>query len=351
MRLIPILLALLISMHCSVAALASQPLAYIFRNGHEGYRMYRIPAVTVMPDGRILAFAEGRQSLFDNGKIDIVMKSSADSGRTWGPLRVVWSHPSGTCGNPAPVVDRKTGNVILVCTYNNTNVACLSSPDNGVTWSAPKDITSMVKPATWGWYATGPGHSIQMQSGRLVIPCNHTVSGTQGHVAHVLLSDDHGLSWRIGGSVSCAYSDESTVAEVRPGLLLMNMRNENRIKPYRRVAYSTDGGEHWQECKFDTALVEPVCQGSLCHIGRPPGALLFCNPAHPTRRRNLTLHVSYDQGNTWRRSVVLRSGPSAYSDLAELPGGNILCIYEAGRVSPYGGIAVCSISAAEVCQP
>ena len=32
---------------------------------------------------------------------------------------------------------------------------------------------------------------------------------------------------------------------------------------------------------------------------------------------------------------VLEAGPSAYADLAVLPDGGILCLYEAGRERPY----------------
>ncbi|MBS1619869.1 MAG: exo-alpha-sialidase [Bacteroidetes bacterium] len=347
------LLIILLS-HCALRA-GHGPLRYIFRNGQEGYRMYRIPAVAVMPDGRIVAFAEGRQSLFDHGKIDIVMKSSADSGRTWSPLRIVWSEPSGTCGNPAPVLDTRTGHLLLLCTYNNQKVICLSSADQGRTWSAPRDITPQVRPDTWAWYATGPGHSIQVEEGvyqgRLVIACNHTVRGSTEHISHVILSDDDGATWRAGGSVPCAGSDECTVAETPGGTLLLNMRNEQRTLPNRKVAYSRDGGGSWTGCTYDSTLIEPICEGTLCRLHGTSGVMLFCNPAHRTRRRRLTLRVSHDYGSTWSRSVLLHSGPSAYSDLAELPGGNILCIYEAGRLWPYGGIAILSIPAAEVSRP
>ena len=40
--------------------------------------------------------------------------------------------------------------------------------------------------------------------------------------------------------------------------------------------------------------------------------------------------LSYDEGKTWPISKLLHAGPAAYSCLAVMPGGDILCFYEAG---------------------
>jgi Neuraminidase (sialidase) len=55
-----------------------------FVAGVGGYTAYRIPALTVAPDGSLLAFAEGRRnSVGDSGEIDIVCRRSGDGGATW----------------------------------------------------------------------------------------------------------------------------------------------------------------------------------------------------------------------------------------------------------------------------
>jgi sialidase-1 len=51
-------------------------------------------------------------------------------------------------------------------------------------------------------------------------------------------------------------------------------------------------------------------------------------PGSARARQNLSLKVSYDEGETWPVNRVLEAGPSAYSDLAVLPDGTILCFYE-----------------------
>lgn len=77
-------------------------------SGRDGYAAYRIPAVVRTPRGTLLAFAEGRRDgPGDTGDIDLVVRRSADGGRTWGPCgggrRRERGHPRqpGTRGRPA----------------------------------------------------------------------------------------------------------------------------------------------------------------------------------------------------------------------------------------------------------
>lgn len=127
------------------------------------------------PAGTLLAFAEGRvHDCGDAGDIDIVVKRSTDGGRSWGPLQVVNEGAGDTHGNPAPVVDRETGRVVLAETYNTgrtdgrgCDVPCDRTPhlqysdDDGLSWSRPRDLSDEILPPNWNsWYATGPVHGI-----------------------------------------------------------------------------------------------------------------------------------------------------------------------------------------------
>ena len=112
------------------------------------------------------------------------------------------------------------------------------------------------------------------------------------------------------------------------------MRNHDRANKRRLVALSEDAGLTWKEQHHDQALIEPVCEGAL-EVSRraTAAAILFSNPASETKRENLTVRASFDNGRTWPVSRVLQSGPSAYSDLAILANGEIACLFEAGATN------------------
>src|SRR5262245_52171389 len=283
----------------------------VFVAGQGGYHTYRIPSVIVTQRGTVLAFCEGRKrERGDAGDIDLLLKRSSDRGKRWSSAQVIWDDAANTCGNPCPVVDRETGTIWLLMTQNlgedtetqiiertarGTRTCWVSnSTDDGVTWSKPMDITADVKRADWTWYATGPGIGIQTRSGRLVIPCDNKVAVTKERQSHVILSDDHGLTWQLGGVVG-PQCNESQVVELDDGTLMLNMRSyeaDNR----RLVATSTDGGESWSKPVADQTLIEPVCQASILRLASVRGtktSLLFSNPAS-MRREKLTVRLSRD---------------------------------------------------------
>ena len=340
MKISLLLLFIVLSPRLSAQATAINSL---FKNHREGYKMYRIPSVIKTGSGKLLAFCEGRKGLMDRGDIDLVMKSSEDNGNTWSSLKIIWDMGPNTCGNPSPVFDKVTGEVIVVASLNNDKVYVLRSKDEGGHWEQPRDITAAIKPGNWKWYATGPVHAIQLEQptfkNRIVMPCNHTTLDNGQHVSHVIYSDDHGMSWQLGGSVPNPKTDECTVAELSGGALILNMRNNDRGLPHRKISMSSDGGVTWTGAVFDSTLIEPVCQGSLLRYSFTPDVLLFSNPWHKQKRKNLTLSISPDNGKSWAKQVTVFVGKSAYSDLVALNNGDVLCLFETGKLWPYAGIS------------
>lgn len=99
-----------------VGSLSNEPL---FISGQGGYHTHRIPALAVTPKGTALAFCEGRRkSSSDSGDINLALKRSGDHGQSWSDQQVVWDDGGNTCGNPCPVVDRETGAIWLLMTWN-----------------------------------------------------------------------------------------------------------------------------------------------------------------------------------------------------------------------------------------
>jgi len=319
----------------------------VFVGGQDGYHTYRIPSLLLTPKGTLLAFAEGRKTgRADSGEIDLVLKRSIDNGRTWSALQIVASDSPNTIGNPCPVVDRSTGTIWLPMTHNlgvdregdilagkskgTRSVLISSSTDDGQTWTKPQDITSDVKPKDWTWYATGPGVGIQLKSGRLLIPCDHRVLGAPSYRSHVIYSDDHGKTWKLGGVVGDAVN-ECQAVELADGSVMINMRSYRANQHCRAISISKDGGATWSEISDDKTLIEPNCQASFIGFDgdeKHKPLLLFCNPASEKKRENLTLRISHDDGRSWPISKTIYEGSSAYSSLAILPEMTAGCLFE-----------------------
>ena len=357
------------------SASAERPAEPLFVRGDAGYHTYRIPAMAVTTKGTVLAFAEGRKnSGGDAGEIDLFVRRSTDNGRSWSAQQIIWSDGDNTCGNPAPVVDRDTGTIWLLSTWNrgddhekdiiaqtsrNTRrVFVLCSKDDGRTWSVPREITADAKLTQWTWYATGPGNGIQIEHGphrgRLVIPCDHIEADSKHYYSHIIYSDDHGETWKLGGSTPEHRVNECEVVELAAGRLMLNMRNYDSAKKCRQVVLSEDGGLTWKDQRLDPTLIEPRCQAALERYSWPGSTnrsvLLFSNPASESKRVNLTVRASFDEGQTWPVSRVLHGGPAAYSDLAVLGNGQIACLYEAGSTNAYETIVFRSFPLASL-QP
>lgn len=347
-----------------------------YRAGTDGYTSYRIPALLRAGDGTLLAFAEGRKdSGADYGDIDIVLSRSTDGGQTWGPQTVVTSHGSDTAGNPCPILDPASGDVVLLSCRNAAGategaimrgeetrlVYVQRSADDGATWTSPVEITAQVKPSWMRWYATGPGAGVALgkgeHAGRLVAPANHSRtpttgsgdSGTEAHYygCHGLLSDDGGHTWRIGYTSSkpngYVNENETALAELPDGTLYVNCRDQNGTAPGSRAdAWSADGGETLTApCRAQATLPGPVVQGSLLQV---PGApLVYAGPQHPTERAGMALRTSTDGGITWRLAHQVSGLPAAYSSMAMTDAATVGLLYETGDWSPYGVIAYAAV--------
>jgi Neuraminidase (sialidase) len=380
-------LALLTSTCLTAAAPADErPLeTQVFQSGKEGYHTFRIPAIVRSTNGTLLAFAEGRKYAGgDTGAIDLVLKRSFDNGVTWGPMQRVDNGGDNTIGNPTPLVDGRTGRILLLTTHNGGKVTeaqilagevkdrrvfIQASANDGATWSAASEITATAKRQAWRYYATGPVHGIQLargpHAGRLIAPCNHSTTNSSGLAvwgAHLLYSDDAGATWRIGAvdtpTNRVVNPNECAAVELTDGRVYAVARNEDSSAAAHRVfACSRDAGLTFEvPFALDVSLVSPVVQGSVLRysaVDQGDGAdrILFSAPGDPLLRAGMTIRSSFDESRTWSSGKVIYKGPSAYSDMVKLPGGWVGLLYESGVRTPYERITFAALSTAFLDTP
>ncbi|NXK26299.1 NEUR3 protein, partial [Arenaria interpres] len=345
---------------------------------------YRIPALLyVPPTSTFLAFAEKRSSARDEDAKYLVLRRGHRHGSSvqWGPVEDLSALvlPGRRTMNPCPLYDAATGTVFLFCIcvergkterwqiWRGCSAArlCLAtSPDGGRRWSPLRDVTEEAVGgdlSRWATFAVGPGHGVQLASGRLVVPAYaYYVHGclcgvvrlpcyTRPH-ALVFYSDDGGRSWRKGDLVAGHPTGECQVAEIAGRDAPLLYCNARALGGCRAVTFSADRGLRFQRSARCRALGEPPrgCQGSVVSFSTAPGEeaprwLLYSHPTDRRRRRDLGIYLNPSplDGEGWRRPWVLHPGPAGYSDLAVCPGGFFGCLFERGAANPCEEIAFC----------
>lgn len=336
------------------------------------YNLYHIPGIVVTAKGTVLAWCEARKraaGVSDWDDIRILLRRSTDEGVTWGapqsianvegpkaknPFALAMKNvdPSDvTYNNPVLIAD-KDGTVHMLFCLEYMRTFYQRSTDDGLSWGKPVEITAAFdafkKDYDWKVLATGPNHSIQLKNGRLVVPVwLSTGTGGNAHrpsVTATIYSDDQGKTWHAGDiAVPCTDDwinpNETVAIELKDGSVMLNVRSES--KAHRRlITISPDGATKWSTPKFDDALLEPICMAGIVRYNHDGQSLiLFSNPhnldkekgkAEPGKnrdRKNVSVKLSRDEGQTWPVNKLIEDGPSMYSDLAVTHSGTILCFY------------------------
>ena len=354
----------------------------LFKAGDDGYKLQHIPGIVVTAKGTALAWCEARMKGGDWDAINILLRRSTDDGVTWSAAQKVSEVPGPKTKNPITLhlknvnpKDVTYNNPVLIAGRDGTvhMLFCLEymrcfyrrSTDDGVTWSAPMEITAAFENfrAVYDWkvLATGPNHGIQLKSGRLIVPVwLSTGTGSGAHrpsVAATIFSDDGGKSWHASEiAVPCTDDwinpSETLAIELADGRVMLNARNESKANR-RLVTISKDGATAWSNPQFDQTLVEPICMAGLVRLSLAADGgknrILFCNPNNLSRadgteapgkrrdRKNMSVRLSYDEGQTWAVTKSVEPGWGAYSDIAVTPHGTILCFYGTGSKDGFAG--------------
>ncbi len=331
-----------------------------FYSGLNGYYSYRIPTL-IKSKRTVIAFAEGRKnSTSDFGDIDLVYRRSTNNGKTWEPIQILYDRDTLAVQNPVPIYVKSENKIVLL--FNITSQSehdilnkdynpdeqrkafVAHSLDDGLTWSAPKEITADVKLPNWRWHAMGPVHGITLKQepfkGRLLAPVAISLEkGNKAYCMALIYSNDKGENWHIG-AVDADLSDavqcnETTIVELTNGHIYVNTRDHlgGSLEKNRGETYSADGGLTFIEPIVEShKFPSPIVQSSLLRWDTKKegkkNMILFSTPSSLNKRENLVLMASYDESKTWEPLFKVHHGFSAYSDMVKLNKKSIGVIYE-----------------------
>lgn len=329
--------------------------------GDDGVAAFRIPGLVTTNKGTLLGVYDVRynSSVDLQEHIDIGLSRSIDGGKTWEKMRLPLAFgeygglpaAQNGVGDPSILVDTKTNTIWIVAAWthgmgnqrawwssqqgmdvNHTaQLVLVKSTDDGKTWSEPINITEQVKHPEWYFLLQGPGRGITMEDGTLVFPIQY-IGKDRIPNAGIMYSKDRGETWTIHNHAR-TNTTEAQVAEVVPGTLMLNMRDN---RGGSRAVYTTsDLGMTWKEHESSrTALPEPVCMASLISVKAADNILgkdilIFSNPNTTNARKNITIKISLDGGNTWAHQLLLDEGENwGYSCLTMVDKETIGILYE-----------------------
>ena len=331
--------------------------------GDDGVAAYRIPGLATSNKGTLLGVYDVRHNNSADLQeyVEIGLSRSTDGGQTWEKMRIPMSFgeheglpkAQNGVGDPAILVDRKTGTIWIIAAWTHgmgngrawwnsqpgmdmhhtAQLMLVKSDDDGKTWSEPINITEQVNDPSWYFLLQGPGRGISMDDGTLVFASQYIGSDRIPN-AGIIYSKDHGKTWHIS-SLARTNTTESQVAEIEPGVLMLNMR-DNRGGS-RAVSTTTDMGKTWKEhVSSRTSLQEPVCMASLISVKAKDNVLgkdilLFSNPNDTKNRHSITIKASLDGGVTWlpENQLLLDAGWGwGYSCLTMIDKETVGILYE-----------------------
>jgi len=360
------------------------------KHNQDNVHTYRIPGLATARDGSLLAIYDARRenSRDLQGDIDIGLSRSTDHGNTWLPMQVVidmgkWGGLPGKfngVSDPCILVDKNTGNIFIAGLWmhgilneegkwveglneeskewshqwrgkgsqpgfdvkQSAQFLVVKSEDNGKTWSTPVNLTKMCKQEDWWLLAPAPGQGITLRDGTLVFPTEGRDKTGKGF-SNITYSKDGGNTWKTSARALPASTTENMAVELSDGSIMLNMRsNKNRTDTSntngRAVAVTKDLGISWKEHPSSHGgLPEPTCMASTIRHdyvvnGRKKSVLVFSNPDSKTARDHLTIKLSFDEGQTWTKKILLDECKSrGYSCLTSIDNNTIGILYESSQ--------------------
>lgn len=346
--------------------------------GEDDCDTYRIPGLVTTNKGTLIAVYDNR---YNNSKdlqedIDVGMSRSVDGGQTWQPMQIImdmgeWgglSQRLNGVGDPCVLYDHTTHTIWVAALWMHGSqpdkmawinskpgmepgetgqFVIVNSTDDGHTWSEPINITKQIKEPEWQLLLQGPGRGITLDDGTLIFPAQFKSDlgekaldgGKFTSHSTLVYSRDGGQNWHIGTGAK-SNTTEAQVAVLSDGSLMLNMRDDRNRKDKsasngRAIATTNDLGKTWKtHPTSNSVLPESNCMASLISTplrinDKTVNALFFSNPNNKSKRTNMTIKASLDEGMTWPYELeVNETNGFGYSCLTMIDDKHIGILYE-----------------------
>lgn len=336
----------------------------ILAPGDAGSANYRIPAVITANDGSVIVFTDKRKNNNSDlpEDIDVVAHRSTDNGKTWSAATTIAQGTGVGAGfGDVATVKTKTGKIIALfaggtgfgtsTSSNPIKVYKSESTDNGISWSAPTDITSQLYAqgctdptrAAWSGLFIASGQMLYTSTGRIMAVGLVRGDGSGTNNNYIVYSDDDGTTWTMSNSKVISSGDEAKIMELADGTFMVTSRKGGAAG--RLKATSADGLTWTGTSSNISELVEPACNGDFIRYSKAGESttgniLLHSIPNNVSSRRNVSVFYSTNEGTSWTlgKSIVpemANNGLSGYSGLTVLADGTIGAYVE---VENYSGV-------------
>ncbi len=334
-------------------------------NAGENKVLNRAPGIVVTKQDTIIVYSENRwplnkeYSLPDTSAdwclMNIVMKRSTDGGKTFGDNIILaeGTQEYAAVNNPVMIVGNDNTLHFFYCRNYSVYGAGIwyrTSTDDGLTWSEPRDLSEYT--ATLGYnyncFAFGPTHGICTSDGILMtgvwLVNENNLLPVTSHgksTTHLFWSDDNGETWHITPSVFPQTTNETAVAELSDGSILVNSRNPEGYRALNLcMDFKAEGSLTWQGMIYHPELPDANCCGGMISVdldGLPFGLLnvncanntvLMENSTSMYKRTNVTVKCSFDDGQTFEKELRISTDKGGYCDLAVDSQGKVYVIWE-----------------------
>ncbi len=326
-------------------------------------KFYRIPAMILDKEGNIVVASDRRyNSNADLGghKIDVSVRRSEDGGHTWTAQKLIAVGDGSTQANygygDAALARAADGRLICVMAAGSVMywngmrwAAFCTSDDNGITWTAPKQLytsnfTDLVnnKQNQLGFYGNfvSSGKGLTTFDGTVMFTTNCLTNEDHGTPqCYILATKDGGESWTLGPENAYPGCDESKLEQLNDGRLIVSVRQSGN----RGFNYGQSDATGWGTKWRSSAISGNACNADILVHSRKntDGANVMLHTyCKSGARQNLTLSRSLDEGRTWTDLMNIQPGGAAYSTMVKLPNGDVAILFEDESYATGNGYAL-----------